>query len=403
MAEIGETDSGTLEEVFLSKAPEFVPKISVFMVSTFPPDRDGIASYTARLKKTLDNRKISVNVLANGKDWRRNSLTYIFSIIKKTSPPCNPIVHFQLSYFTFGNEYYTGLFPLTQLGLKLFHKKTVITLHDIVQKPRGKNEFIGSLCSDNFLAIKQRALEYFTKIVCLIADRIIVHSEIAQNVLIRDYRVDPKKISVIPHGIDQHAAKNPNKEFILRKPIVSYFGFVRKGKGLEDLVMAWKKIKCLDAQLQIIGGRHPHIKDKYYENLVNLVEAQNLQDSISFCGYIPTDELPNYLSISDAFVFPYNEWGDIIASSGALSIVSPYLKPIIATDVPAFQGLKNFGAAKIVKKGDIQELASMITEVLTNEKTNKALENSMCKWLPLYSWSAVAEKTEEVYRDLLKK
>ena len=87
-------------------------KPSVLMVSTFPPDRDGIASYTARLESALRRENIEVKIAANGRDWKRNSPTYIFSIIRNAIKSKTEIVHIQLSYFMFGNEYYTGLFPL---------------------------------------------------------------------------------------------------------------------------------------------------------------------------------------------------------------------------------------------------------------------------------------------------
>lgn len=87
-------------------------KLSISMVSTFPPDKDGIASYTARLENALKSENISVRVFANGREWKRNSLSYVLSIVQKIAASKNSLVHFQLSYFMFGNEYYTGLFPL---------------------------------------------------------------------------------------------------------------------------------------------------------------------------------------------------------------------------------------------------------------------------------------------------
>ena len=113
------------------------------------------------------------------------------------------IVHFQLSYFTFGNEYYTGLFPFLSVSLRVIGKKVVITFHDIVQRSQVKDTFLKNHTSSRFLSYKRLALNYYTKIVCSIADRIIVHSEIASKVLTQDYVVPQKKITVIPHGIDQ--------------------------------------------------------------------------------------------------------------------------------------------------------------------------------------------------------
>ena len=377
------------------------------MVSTYPPDRDGIASYTARLENALKVENITIRITANGRDWKRNSSTYIFSIIRNaiTSKAC--IVHIQLSYFMFGNEYYSGLFPLLLMSLKLLGKRVVITLHDIVQKSTVNDDFLKNHTTSRFLGFKRWALYYYTRIVCSMADKVIIHSEIAQNVLNQDYAVPQEKIQVIPHGINQvslignenrcrHKSSMDND-----RKIVTYFGLVRHGKGLEDLVKAWKKVRNANAQLLIIGGKHPVLVDNCYENLVKLTKELQLESSIRFCGHVPDEVLHPYLAKSDVFVFPYNEWGDVIASSGALSIVAPYLKPIIATDVPAFVQLKNLGAAVIVKKGDIDSIASAIMEVLTNTQTRNTLVSKLSNWLPDLSWLNVAEKTVALYRDLL--
>ena len=377
------------------------------MVSTFPPDRDGIAAYTSRLTSALKKENILVRNAVNGRDWKRNSLKYIFSIIRTAIASKTCIVHVQLSYFTFGNEYYTGLFPLLSLFLKLIGKSVVVTIHDIVPKSNITNDFLKTYTSPHFLEFKRWALFYYTIIVCSMVDKLILHSEIAQDILTQDYAVPKKKIDIIFHGIDNLSfpvdKENGNPKSLVNEgcKLVSYFGLVRHGKGLEDLVRAWKKTENMNAQLFIIGGKHPTLKDNCYENLAVLTKALGLEKSIHFCGYIPPESLSRYFAESDVFVFPYNEWGDVIASSGALSIVAPYLKPIIATDVPAFDDLKRIGAAMIVRRGDVEGLASAITEVLADTQIRNSLITRLNGWLLEGSWSKVAEKTVALYRELV--
>ena len=385
-----------------------MPKeVTVLMVSTYPPNRDGIASYTRRLENALRKENIAIRLAVNGRDWKRNSLLYVFSIIRKAVHSKTDIIHTQLSYFTFGNEYYTGLFPILSVFLKVLGKRVVVTLHDIVPTSNITNGFMKTHTSPRFLRFKRWALNYYTRTVCSLADRVIVHTELAKNTLVQDYAVRQRKIRVIPHGIDQALFSAEEDLFEIKSRInknhriVSYFGLVRHGKGLEDLVKAWKKVKTESVQLLIIGGKHPMLNDNCYENLVELIKELGLEESILFSGYVLDDLLPSYLRESDVFVFPYNEWGDVIASSGALSIVAPYLKPMIVTDVPAFSYLKTSGAALVVKKGDINGLASAIMELLTNTQTRSLLVDNLCKWLPESSWSNMAEKTATLYRELV--
>ena len=191
-------------------------------------------------------------------------------------------------------------------------------------------------------------------------------------------QIQRRKIQVISHGIDQKRniiGCGSCREVVIAKNerIVTYFGLVRKGKGLEDLVRAWRKANTTNAKLLIIGGRHPTFRDNCYENLVNLIKEMGLEESVRFVGFVSDEALPAYFSKTDAFVLPYNEWGDVIASSGALSFVAPYLKPIIATDVPAFFELKSLRAALIVKRGDIDGMAFAIARALTDDKLKETL------------------------------
>ncbi len=379
-------------------------KLSVLMVSTYPPDKDGIASYTARVENALRTEGVTIEIAYNRRDWKRNSLSYVSSIIRKARSSKTDVVHVQLSYFMFGNEYYTGLFPLLMVGLKFLGKRLVITLHDIVPKSNLTTDFLRNYTSPRFSRFKRWALIKYTRMVCSMADKVIVHSEIAQETLTQDYGVPRRKIQIIPHGIDQDPfpmAKTDVKTNC-NDPVVSYFGLVRRGKGLEDLVKAWQTVlKKVRAQLLIIGGKHPHLNDSCYESLVGLVRDLGLEAAIRFCGYVPNEALPTYFTASDVFVFPYKEWGDVIASSGALSVVAPYLKPIIATDVPAFADLKKIGAAIIVERGDIDGLASAIVKVLTDGRTKDSLLDRLGEWLSESSWSNVAKKTATLYTELM--
>lgn len=380
--------------------------LSVLMVSTFPPDRDGIASYTFRLADALRKEHVVTINAVNGREWKRNTPLYIFSIIRKAIASKTRIVHVQLSYFMFGNEYYTGLFPVLSFFLKLLGKSVIITFHDIVPKSKITNDFLKNYTSARLLKIKGWALFHFTRIVCLIADKLVIHSENARNVLVRDYAVSTQKLSIIPHGIDNLSIggdKEGKSKSLVGEDcqLVSYFGLVRNGKGLEDLVRAWKKIENLNKHLFIIGGQHPALRDDCYDRLAALIRKLELQRSIRFCGFVPTASLPSYFNESDAFVFPYNQWGDVIASSGALSMVAPYLKPIVATDVPAFDDLKKKGAAIIVQRGDIDGLASAISEVLNDTPTRKSLVTRLNEWLLEVNWANVAKRTAAMYRELV--
>lgn len=378
---------------------------SVLIVSTYPPDRDGIAYYTQRLVKSFEDEKITINLAKNNQDWKRNSIIFGLSIVKKAIKSLSAIVHIQFSYFMFGNELVSGLFPLMIIGLKIARKKIVITIHDIIEKSKITDDTINKYSKSVFPFLNKIAIEYYTRTVCLLADKIIVHSEIAKKTLRQDYEVPSKKIKIIPHGIDQKPSieKNNNKFLIrLQKKnfkIITFFGFVRKGKGLEDLIDSWKRIDK-KVKLLIVGGKHPTKDENYYQQIRQLIKDSNLENQILLCGYVPEEMLPNYFNVSNAFIFPYNGWGEVIASSGALSVVAPYMKPIIATDVPAFEELKKNNSAIIIKKGDSEALSESIKLILTDNELRKSIVSNFRDWAYKSNWSSIAKKTMSIYKEI---
>ena len=378
-------------------------EVSNLMVSTYPPDRDGIASYTRRLVEALSKLRISVRVLSNGGEWKRDSLSYVPSLFRKIGSSAVTLVHFQLSYFMFGNEYYTGLFPLLLLGLKVMKKKMIVTFHDVVPLANLTNEFMKGYTNPRFLTLKRWALIMFTKFVCSLADTVIVHDNLARIVLAKDYGITPEKLAVIPHGIDRNCYPS-KQEVCFHERTITYFGLVRKGKGLENLVRAWPMVReKIDATLLIIGGRHPHLEDDCYERVVALIEDLRLDSSVRLCGYVPSELLPSYFMNTSAFVFPFDEWGDVVASSGALSVVAPYGKPLVVTEVPAFFCLKRDKAALFVNRGLLQELASAIITVLEDGSAARKLQEGLNRWLSRSGWEVTARKHKQLYERCFNK
>lgn len=372
----------------------------VLMVSSYPPSTDGIASYTSRLVRALHLERLALVTLARKEqEWKPNSLTYIVAILRRAICTNVDIVHIQTSYFMFGNEYYTALLPILILGLRLFRKICIVTVHDVVPRQNLTIDFLKNYTREHYLALKRLAFIAYTSLVCNLSNMVVVHQEIASDVLVMQYYTPKTKIKVIPHGIN---GKCPGLEKENDGLMVAYFGLIRHGKGLEDLIKAWSIVRGkLDALLQIIGGKHPYLEDDCYEKLVRLIKKLELNSSVVFRGFVPSKELPKYFANTDVFVFPYNEWGDVIASSGALSMVVPFRKPMVATDIPAFDILKRSKTAYIVSRGDIYSLSNAIIRALTDIQMNNRLIKRIDELLLQSNWSSVARKTSLLYRSLL--
>lgn len=375
-------------------------RLCVLMVSSYPPATDGIASYTLRLVQALRGGRFAcVKLARKEQEWKPDSLTYVVAIIRKAIRADVDIVHIQASYFMFGNEYYTGLLPFLILGLRVLRKFCIVTVHDVVPRQNLTTNFLSGYTKPRFLALKRLAFIVYTSLVGQMSHIVVVHQKLASDVLVTQYRVPKTKVKVVPHGIDDKCLKLKKKD---NRLVVTYFGLIRHGKGLEDLIKAWSIVRAkLDATLQIIGGKHPYLDDDCYEKLVRLVKKLRMNSSVTFRGFVPSKDLPKYFVNTNTFVFPYNEWGDVIASSGALSMVVPFRKPMVVTDIPAFDILKRSKTAYVVSRGNIYSLSNAIIRALTDSQMKSRLDERLDKMLLQSSWSSVAEKTSSLYQSLL--
>jgi glycosyltransferase involved in cell wall biosynthesis len=103
------------------------------------------------------------------------------------------LVHIQFEHALF-HPFGLGLIPLL-LILKIMNKKIVITNHTILSKKDiyARNKI--------FLLIKKFLFPLAEKLMGLLADKIIVHTNYAKNILLEDYRIPDKKVEVIFHGV----------------------------------------------------------------------------------------------------------------------------------------------------------------------------------------------------------
>lgn len=136
------------------------------------------------------------------------------------------------------------------------------------------------------VTILERASYFF-------ADKIIVSTSIAKDYLIRHYKVDPSKISIIPNGIDLQLF-NHVREIKRERGRILFVGRLSKEKNLFALLEAIRGIGSI--HLIIIG--QGYLKDK----LIRRVREQKLK--VTFLDTIHNDNLFIEYNKAEIFVLP---------------------------------------------------------------------------------------------------
>ena len=403
--------------------PKARPCLKIGFVSAYPPATCGIAGYAFRLVKEL-SKSNSVVVFAdvsghssnpdnaNGmlilRIWKRGFLflpTIFWHVIREKVD----IVHIQHEYLLYGRPYSSGLFPVLPFLLRLLGKKVIITMHSVVPRSSLRPAFFERYgIGGKFATLKKLATIGVTKLIGLFANKVIVHSELAMKTLVEEYRIKENKIRVISHGFDnlnsdRSIASEQTQEFT-----ITYFGFVRPGKGIEYVIKAMPQVLEVypNVKLMIVGSYHPYLTPegiRYLARLEELVNELNLSGKVLLTRrFIHDDELPSYFSTTDVFVMPYTE-GDIIGASGVLSKIACYGKPIVATNIPRFADVINGKHCLAVPVRSEGAIAGAIIKLLSGPSPAQSLGQQLRELCKKNSWREIAKRTLDLYIELLRR
>lgn len=407
-------------------------------VSTFPPNRCGIATYTYNLAQCLMDLDpdLLISVLSF-KTGLALSLPFgigaerlltpsrqidVLRLIRKGSRGSYAlaakianrsdinIAHIQHEFGIYGGTLGEYVLDLANS----LEKPKCITFHHVLSKPEPERREVVNELAD----------------VC---NRIIVHTQFAAKFLESAYDVASNKIAVIPHGspkINHHNAKKELRVKLRIKgvPTISTFGLLDPRKGIEYAVEALSTIteKHPYAELLIIGETHPSVKKKqgeaYRRKLEHLANDLKLTDKVRFINRFMTEqEIIEYLLASDIYIIPYLPEEQV--SCGTLAYAMACGKAIVSTPFfhalealrgqsevsTAMDGREHVRGIDLGERGilvpfrDSDSIAKAVMTYMENREIKKSMEQKAYEYANKSgSWAIVAEKHLNLYKELVK-
>ncbi len=228
--------------------------------------------------------------------------------------------------------------------------------------------------------------------VCKFADAVIVPSEATKNaILARKWKVNPRKIMVIPEGVDSNFYKRSPQEIesvkerygLSGKKYLLFVSTIQPRKNIPRMVEAFAKLSAPDLYL-VIAGKEGWL----YEESVRAPEKFGVHDKVLFLGRVPYGALPVLLSGAKALVNVSLEEGFGLPLLEAMACELPCL----VSDIPAF---KEVGADTVfyVDPRNVDAITRGMQQVLeaSAEKVRKAKERSL-----EFTWEKTAQKTLKV-------
>jgi glycosyltransferase involved in cell wall biosynthesis len=230
--------------------------------------------------------------------------------------------------------------------------------------------------------------------------------------LVDTYKVDKRKIVVIPHGVPDipfGGTEHFKRLLKLRKNFVlSSINLISPNKGLEYAIEAVPAIvkKVPNFTYLIVGETHPAVKKKFGEeyrnSLRNLIKKLGVKRHVEFVNqYLSLEDLLNYLRASDVYTTPYLDPQQV--ASGTLSYAVGAGKACVSTPYIYAQEVLGDSRGVLVPFRDSKAIAEAIIRLHSEPKSKSQIERKAYDYGRIMTWPAVALQYLDLFMLVLRK
>jgi glycosyltransferase involved in cell wall biosynthesis len=376
----------------------------ILFISTFPPVKCGIASFTQDLinsiipeiknnflinicaldKKAIpDTYKFPVSMVMNGHQLD----SCIETANKINRDPAIELVCVEHEFGLYGGE--RGAFLLG--FLTMLEKPFIIRFHTVLPVP------------------DQQRLK-LVQSIGLLADKIVVMTQNSSRLLEEDYLIDAAKIIIIPHGTHTNSIIKADKlkeKYDLKKNLVlTTFGLLSPNKGIEKGILAMKEIskEFPQAIYIVLGLTHPNLLleqgETYRNYLQQLIDDNDLQKNVRLVNeYVPTKMLMEYLALTDIYLFTSKDPHQAV--SGTFLYAMSAGCAIISNSFVLAKEMLDVKTGIIIETGQEHELAQNAIYLLQNNSVRKHMGQHAFLKTRNTAWKKVAGKHIGLFEQIL--
>jgi glycosyltransferase involved in cell wall biosynthesis len=361
-------------------------------VSTYPPRRCGIATFTADLSLAAGSREIVAlhrptsdhepyPAEVHHRIRRDNQPEY--GTIAHTLGDCVDVVSIQHEYGIWGGE--DGSYVLD--FVRALRVASVATLHTVLRQPT------------------QAQVDVVTGLISRVSATVVM-SHAAADLLTSAYGVDPHAVEVIPHGVpnvplvDAETIK-PGLDLEGRQVILS-FGLLGPGKGYEQVLEALPAVVAAHPSVcyVIAGATDPTLLERegdvYRESLERRVAELKLGKHVRFHNrFMGRVELLRWLEAADVFVTPYRDQDKLV--SGTLAYAMGAGRPIVSTPYAYASEALGGDCGVLVPTGDADAWAGALIALLSDDARRSDIGRRAYEKSRDMVWSNVAEEYRSLF------
>jgi glycosyltransferase involved in cell wall biosynthesis len=207
-----------------------------------------------------------------------------------------------------------------------------------------------------------------------------------------------KPAPIVPFGVNTEAfVPRPIRSERDEQPLtIGYVGRMLPGKGLNVLAEALAQLKDLPWRLLVVGDGSERA------GFEQQLSASDLMSRAEFTGAIDFALMPEYFHRLDVMVIPTEttkrireQFGRVIVEAMASRV------PVIGSTCGAIPEVID-DAGLVFPERNASALADALRQTLTDADLRERLAVAGLGRAQLYSWEQVAEKTNALYRQVLK-
>ncbi|WP_243073577.1 glycosyltransferase [Microbacterium sp. SS28] len=362
------------------------------MLSTYPPTKCGLATFTQSLERALTERGGDTAVIVRALDGplglaagRRSEIADAELIpgdaasMRRAAAALDgcDVAIVQHEYGIYGGR--DGDEVVTLLGM--LGVPVIVVLHTVLPAPSPHQRTV-------------------LEDVCARAQSVVVMTRSARDVLLATYRVAPDKVVVIPHGVAALHTPGGVRSHAAKRRVLTW-GLISRGKGIEWGIRAMDRLRHLDVEYVVAGQTHPKVRaaegEAYREHLGAVIRELGLEHRVALDGrYLDASELDGLVGTADVVLLPYESTEQ--ATSGVLAEAVAAGIPVVATDFPHARELLSGGAGIIAAHGDPASIAEAVGTILESDAAAQRMRRAAARDASGSSWPVVADG----YRRLVK-
>ena len=267
----------------------------------------------------------------------------------------------------------------------------IVTLHTILASP-----------SDSQRQVMERLVAR--------ASRLVVMSAFGRETLIDVYGADRAAVAVIEHG-------TPDRPFVERsplrdmlgigdRPVLSTFGLIGSGKGLETAIRALPAIVAQhpDVLYRIVGATHPNLieaeGEAYRQGLEELADSLGVGANIAWDNrFLDLPDLLDQIELCDIYLAPYPNLAQI--TSGTLAYAVALGRAVVSTPFVHARELLANDVGVLLPDCSSAAISDAVLALLADRSAMRATQHHAYRRGRQTAWPAIAAQFADLLHDVI--